>query len=492
MSLSTDAAAMTAAIQSLAIAQTSLANELAREDDRIAAHADKRRFSYGNRPVIRWIKGDGLDDQITRAAIGQATRLFGDRVDYCLCTNQIGVERVRSILKWAKQPVEWWPLVPSDNPELAAILDAASCPVDQYGYWWKWFPERVREEASEWIVNGNMVIAKTPPWLESWEQGTDCCRVTQDDRGPPENLYGPYSDLVDERRLYSGLVSLLPRQHYLHQFRAVLTRKPLRPAHDGRQSVYEQGVVAAAFQRFEAVPIALCELPICRISEKSIDYGLYGNQGRGWGYHFKDADRCNSPHFMNLMNDGVIFSRPDEPSVIERFAWMGGSVQWGVPGWSMPDACVSIIVNSAKAFAGCQVLELGTSRGRLTAILNALGCNVTTIDKHDRGATRNLEGLNVRVVIDEALNFLETTPDSFDLIVVDFHGNSVAHWRRLAPLLKRCLSRGGMLLLNNASLWKMPEWHEEIGVRWFLDTLRPPWKYEVHDGTLPGVAVVTS
>src|SRR5690349_7006007 len=79
--------------------QMSLAGELTREDDLIAARSEKRRFTYGHRPVIRWMKRDGLDDQISRAAIGQATRLFGNRVDYCLCTNQIGVERVRSILK---------------------------------------------------------------------------------------------------------------------------------------------------------------------------------------------------------------------------------------------------------------------------------------------------------------------------------------------------------------------------------------------------------
>ena len=80
---------------------------VAAEDVRAEADCSGRRFSIGSRPVIRWIKGDGLDDMITRAAIGQATRLFGSEVDYCICTQGIDADRVRSILEWASQPVEW-------------------------------------------------------------------------------------------------------------------------------------------------------------------------------------------------------------------------------------------------------------------------------------------------------------------------------------------------------------------------------------------------
>ena len=86
-----------------------------------------RSFSQGNRPVIRWIKGDGLDDVVTRAAIAQATRLFGKRVDYCLCTTGVSASRVREVLAWAVQPVEWWRLEPGDSPELAAVLIGAGC-----------------------------------------------------------------------------------------------------------------------------------------------------------------------------------------------------------------------------------------------------------------------------------------------------------------------------------------------------------------------------
>ena len=142
--------------------QTRAAKE-AEEDARAAIKCLGRFFSNSHRPVIRWIKGDGLDDAITRAAIGQATRLFGSEVDYCLCTNGIDASRVRTIMEWANQPVEWWPVSDQDNPQLARLLTEVGCPPEHYGYWWKWFPERVRPNAPEWILDGDMVITGTPP-----------------------------------------------------------------------------------------------------------------------------------------------------------------------------------------------------------------------------------------------------------------------------------------------------------------------------------------
>src|SRR5690606_17579980 len=53
------------------------------------------RFALSDRPLIRWVKGDGLDDEVTRSAIAQATRLFGDAVDYCLTVNNIDMARAR-------------------------------------------------------------------------------------------------------------------------------------------------------------------------------------------------------------------------------------------------------------------------------------------------------------------------------------------------------------------------------------------------------------
>jgi hypothetical protein len=472
----------------------SRAIKVAQEDDRMMASSSHHRFSLGKKPVIRWIKGDGLDDAVTRAAIGQASRLFGDKVDYCLCTNGIKADRVWSILEWAVAPVEWWPLSSRDNPSLAESLSAAGCPPEHYGYWWKWFPERVRPDAPEWILDGDMVITGIPSWFKQWALGKDKCRVTQDDRWPMKDLYGNYVDCVDEQlRLYSGLISLPPGLCYMPEIKKVLAARPLNSGHDGQRDMCEQGVIATAFQSIGVVPIPLYEFPFGRAFEGVIDYGVRGDQGAVWGYHFGHAFRRDNPHFNRLVEQGVVFSRTDKPNLIERFAWMGGGIgQWGVPGWSMPDGCASLIVERARDFAGRQVLELGTSRGRITAMLSSIGCRVTTVDRHDRGVAQNLNGLAVNVVADDAIHFLTTTSKKFDLIVVDLHGNSVTDWMGYAPLLKKCLSSRGTLIIDNATLWKIPEWKEETGVRWFIESLPSTWTIELHPEPLPGVAILTS
>lgn len=468
------------------------ARKVALEDDRMAGKLRHRRFSTGSKPVIRWIKGDGLDDAVTRAAIGQATRLFGDKVDYCLCTHGINPHRARSILEWAVAPVEWWPLTSEDNPSLAESLGAAGCPPDHYGYWWKWFPERVRSNAPEWILDGDMVITGVPSWFGQWSLGKDRCRVTQDDRWPMEGLYGNYVDMVDEQlRLYSGLVSLPPGLRYMSKLDEVLAARPLASVHDGRRDMCEQGIIASAFQRIGALPIPLYEFPFGRAFEEAIDYGLRGDQGSVWGYHFGCSFRQENPHFKRLVEQGAVFSRTDAPTPAERFAWMGNVGQWGVPGWSISDACASLILERAGDFAGRRVLEIGTSRGRLTAMLASTGCRMTTVDRHDRGAAQNLKGLDVNVVVDDAIDFLSTTSERFDLIVIDLHGNSVADWERYAPLLKRCISYLGTMIVHNAALWKIPEWKEETGVSWFIESLPSSWTVKLHSEPLPGIAILT-
>lgn len=471
----------------------SRAVEIALKDDLVAAANSARRFSLGTKPVIRWIKGDGLDDIVTRAAIAQATRLFGTQVDYCLCTNGIGADRVRSILEWAAAPVEWWPLSATDNPALAKILDTAGCQPESFGYWWKWFPERARPDAPEWILDGDMVITKIPAWFEKWAAGKDGCRVTQDDRYSLGGLYGRYADMVDERfRLYSGIVSLPPQFRYMHAVERVLTMRPLLRGHDGCNHMCEQGVIAVAFQNLRSTVIPLNEFPFGRAFEDALDFGLRGDQGSAWGYHFGNAFRRDNPHFNRLAQEGTVFSLPERPGIIDRFTWLGNSGQWGIPGWSISDPIASLILEHARAFAGQQILELGTARGRLTAMLASVGGKVTTVDRHDRGAPRNLEGLAVDVVVDDAIHFLTNTPEKFSLIVVDLHGNSEADWQRRGPLLQRCLAPGGTLILNNATLWKIPEWHEETGIRWFLKNLPLGWKAELRAEPLPGLALITA
>lgn len=463
----------------------------ARDDDSEAQSIAGRRFSQGTRPVIRWVKGDGRDDPITRAAIGQATRLFGDKVDYCLCTNGIGAARARWIMEWATQPVEWWPAAPQDNPALADALTAAGCAPARFGYWWKWFPERVRPEAAEWVLDGDMVIVAPPPWFAEWLAGRDPLRLTQDDSWPMDQMYGHYTGLVDPQlRLYSGLASLPPGLRYMGEVADILAAQPLVAPHDGVRDMCEQGVIAAAFQRLGARPIPLHEFPFARAFEPGLDFGKQGNTGRAWGFHFGNAFRRENPHFTTLSAAGVVLRLDRRPGPIARAAWLGALAQWGLPGWSTPGNMASLIARHAQHFAGFPVLDLGTSRGRLTSILASLGCRVTTLDKHDRGAAQNLAEAQVTVVQAEAAAWLSTCTATFALIIVDLHGNSPADWARLGPLLLPRLAPGGLLLVSNATLYRIPEWHAETGVQGFLDGLGPDWTWVVHETPAPGLAVI--
>jgi lipopolysaccharide biosynthesis protein/predicted O-methyltransferase YrrM len=461
------------------------------EDEQDAAICNGRRFSLGSRPVIRWIKGDGLDDMITRAAIGQATQLFGSEVDYCICTQGIDANRARSILEWASQPVEWWPVSEEDNPQLAQFLKDAGCEPTNFGYWWKWFPERVRPDAPEWILDGDMVITGKPDWFQKWTEGYDVVRVSQDD-AEDSHIYGNYSSQVNlDLMLYSGLVSLPPKCNYMSQLVEVLTLQPLLTGHNGKKDMSEQGVIAAAFQKLNPIPIPLYEFPFCRAFQDYIDFGLKGDQGRVWGYHFGNSFIMENPHFERLIAKEIIFSKP-ESNLIEKFQWLGSQGQWGIPGWTITDGCAKIILDFATAFKGKHVLEIGTSRGRLSAMLATLECKVTTIDHIDRGAFKNLQRLSVEVIIDDAIHFLETNNQYFDLIICDIHGNSPIEWKHYSkPLIKRIKS-GSTLIISNALLFKIPEWQQETGVQWFLKRLPKNWQITLFSQSLPGIAVVTS
>lgn len=446
-----------------------------------------RRFTSGTRPVIRWCKGDGLDDDVTRSAIGQATSIFGAEVDYCLCTNGIDAARARRVLSWASQPVEWWPVSPTDNAELARVLAIAGCSPDRYGYWWKWFPFRTRPAAPEWILDGDMVITARPAWFDDWARGTDVIRLSQEVWNP--GAYGTYGDLVDPAlSLNSGLASLPPHDSMGAEILAVLAERPLPRRPDGRHDMCEQGVVAAAFQRLGVTPIPLREFPFASSDETEIERGPGATPGEEWGFHFIRSFVRPNAFFEQLVADGTILSvEGDAP--MGGFAWLGGSGQWGVPGWAMNEPVADIVFETARAFAGRPVLEMGTSRGRVAALLASAGCVVTTVDHQDRGAAKNLEGLSATVVVADANEFLRTTEQTFDLIVVDLHGNGVPEWQERAELLLRPLAVGGTLVVSNTQLHKQELWRDERGARWFVDRLAPSWDVQEYD-VEPGLAVL--
>jgi predicted O-methyltransferase YrrM len=322
-------------------------------------------------------------------------------------------------------------------------------------------------------------------------------------------MYGKYVSHVDlDLKLYSGLISLPPKVTYIDRFLDVIQKQPLAVPHDGRKDMCEQGVVAAAFQGLEVLPITLYEFPFGRAFEGHIDYGIQGDQGQAWGYHFGNSFIMKNPHFYRLTKAGVIYSKPKKNwltqlrclakhstervrDLSERFQWLGNIGQWGVPGWAVADEIAITICKEAQAFAGKQVLELGTSRGHLSAMLASLGCRLTTVDHQDRGAAQNLAGLDVKVIVADAVQYLINTSQEFDLIVVDVHGNTPKDWARLeGPLINR-LKPGGRLVIDNVALHEIPEWKEETGVQWFLDRLPESWQVKVNTTVPPGVATIT-
>jgi hypothetical protein len=445
-------------------------------------------FSKSHRPLIRWVKGNGKDDEITRSAIGQATKLFKDSVDYCLAINDIDMHRARKILAWATEPVEVIRQTPEHNPELAEHLMRAGCAPENFGYWWKWFPARVRHYAPEWILDGDMVIVSKPPWFDRWAEGYDVVRISKIDLEGSTSIYGQYVDLVDRRKqLYSGLLSIPPGFRYMDRMMSILSQKPLQKGHNGTKDVDEQGCFAAAFNTVNVNTIPLNEFPFAISFQEELDYGHSGRKGEPWGYHFGNAFRRENPHFRRLTSSGKIFWNEDGHSGTESFEWLRNAGQWGIEGYSMTPCHKRIVERVSEAFAGRHVLEIGTSRGYVSAILASRGCMVTTIDGSDRGASLNLEGLGTKLHITEASRFLEKDGLDYSLIFVDLHGNEEHVWKCLWPLLETHLEPGGTMLLYNSHLWMMPEWSDQNGLKWVMETQLDGWDREIFDSPLPGM-----
>ena len=452
-------------------------------------------FTRGTKPVFRWIKGDGRDDEVTAAALAQATRIFGDQVDYCLLTQGISPERARWILSHASVPVDWRPISARDNPRLARLLRAAGCPDQHFGYWWKWFPERVRRHAPEWILDGDMVITGKPDWFDRWASGRDRVRMAATSESPEKDyhIYGRYSRQVNpDLKLYSGLVSLPPNLGYMGSVKRVLAAQPLQAPHHGQHDMCEQGVMVAAFQQHDPLPIPLNQFPFARAFEPALDYGDRPGPTAPWGYHFGNAFMRENPHLHTLQAAGVI-DRPQERDVVARAAWLsGGFGQWGFSGWGMTEGVARVFVQQLGDITGQQILELGTSRGFLSLILCQLGARVTTVDKYDRGAKTNLQGLTAEVVVMSAQAYLQRTETVFDAICIDLHGNSWRTWRTLWPQVAARVTVGGKVVIDNATLHTIPEWAHEDGVYRLYEHLRhdPAWTCTLIEQPLPGVLVL--
>lgn len=425
-------------------------------------------YVTSSKPLIRWVKGDGLDDEVTRSAIAQATRLFGDEVDYCITTNNIKPGRVRDILSWASQPVEWIPVSSKDNKSLAEALMQAGCKEKNFGYWWKWFPTRVRPSAPEWILDGDMVITAKPKWFHLWKNGKDRLRVSQDDT-TLANYYGEYArQAVNSLKLYSGIISLPPKLFFDKKLIGFLKKFPLKKDHDGTINMSEQGVIAAVFSKIGCIPIPLSEFPFANSEAINFNYGLKKNIKNIWGYHFTRSFIKKSKTFFSLVEKQKIYWNSKSIGSIEKFSWLRNHGQNGYEGTSMHPFFVNKSYEIAKKFKNKEVLEIGTSRGYLSAIISDVGCKVTTLDNVDRGALVNLQNLRVKIIHDDAISFLKTSNKKYELILVDLHGNYKKLWLELFPLIQNSLKYGGTFIFHNSQISDKTARARENGIQYLV------------------------
>jgi len=190
-----------------------------------------------------------------------------------------------------------------------------------------------------------------------------------------------------------------------------------------------------------------------------------------------------------MLEAGIVFSI-EKTDPVQRNRWLADHGQWGIPGSSLNAEACRIICATIEHLKGKPVLEIGTSRGHLTGMMAEAGCKLTTIDHVDRGAKQNLHGLNVNVVIADAAEFLESTDQQFDAIVCDLHGNTPDDWKRISASLLSALRSHGLLITNNAELYKFSEWSGETGVKWFIEQLSSAWKVNLLPHPAPGLAII--
>jgi tetratricopeptide (TPR) repeat protein len=450
-------------------------------------------FRKSIRPLIRWVKGEGLDDKITKASIAIATKLFGDEVDYCLCTNNLNSRRVREILSLSSQPVCWMPLGSRENIELSSILTKAGCSENNFGYWWKWFPERVRPYAPEWIVEGDMLITKKPKWFNKWKSGNDVVRISASDESAwPKEYYGEYANLLDDKiKLYSGFVSLPPNFYYLKDMIKIMNKQPLKNNHNGVYNFSEQGLISAVFSKYSIKKIPIEEFPIANaLFENNLKNKNSSN--KIWGYHFARSfikENIFFTKYINLKKNNWI--KKNQP-LKKQFEWLRNNGQFGNEGYSMNPLCVNRILSVMKNYKNIQVLEIGTSRGYLTALLSRFN-KVTTIDHKDRGAFINLSGLNIKIVKEDMLSFLKKDLNKYNIILIDLHGNSKKVWSKLWSLIPARLEFKSKVILYNSHLYKIDRFKEDNGIKFLLDSnLLKNFNLKIYDKPLPGMIICSN
>ena len=280
------------------------------------------------------------------------------------------------------------------------------------------------------VLDGDIVIVRQPPWFERWLAGEGEVRITADARC---RAYGQYKDLIDARRLYSGLLAFPPRFDFQVRLLSVLRVRPLAAGHDGTRDVSEQGCVAAGLVADDVIAIPLDELPFGRAFEDSLDYGPHGRAGEPWGYHFGRSFTTENRHFTALVEAGEVFHRPGESSAVDRLAWLRPLRSPAGPLASDP-ATAECVAQLASVYCGRSVLLIHPGRGYLAALMAERGCRVTALSPTPSHLRINLGGTGVAVRASDGEDESAGLTCDYGLIVADSCHDSPAAlvelWRK--------------------------------------------------------------
>ena len=109
--------------------------------------------------------------------------------------------------------------------------------------------------------------------------------------------------------------------------------------------------------------------------------------------------------------------------------------------WWVQDCAASLAVVSIGKLEGLKVLDLCAAPGGKTAQLLALGANVTALDISESRLNilkQNMARLgfnNVHIICDDALHFLQTSKEKFDVVLLDAPCSASGTFRRHPEIL---------------------------------------------------------
>jgi protein-L-isoaspartate O-methyltransferase len=146
------------------------------------------------------------------------------------------------------------------------------------------------------------------------------------------------------------------------------------------------------------------------------------------------------------------------------------------------------IQNVAKKYRNQSFLEIGTSRGFVSAILSEYSNKITTIDHKDRGASNNLKKISIEFIKSDANKFLKKNKRIFNFIFIDLHGNDKKAWQTIHLNLIKSLAYQGTILFYNSHIFTNRIYKKENGIQWLIESNKlSTFKLKIYKEPYPGL-----